>query len=557
MASASPRSWPSSGARLVEVGTTNRTRPSDYQGALRERHGPAAEGAHVQLPDDRLRGEVGVAELRRVGRRRPERRRGPAQAARSRPRSRRSRRGRPRVGAARRQLPVARARPARLAPRRAGGAPDLGGRRVARDVQRRQAARRPPGRRHRRPGRPGRALPPPPAGPGPAARRAGAWSPCRRSPSPTSGATPAEPAAVAAGQHARSTTCAARARWRRAAARSSSASRSWAAAPCPAATIPSVGVAVPGDITAALRAATPPVVARVRRRAYGLRPAHGLPRPGRPPGQSPGRMRVVATAGHVDHGKSTLVWALTGTDPDRWAEEKTRGMTIDLGFASTTLPSGRGDRLRRRARARPVRQEHAGRRERGRRLPVRRRRHRGLEGPVGGAPAHPRAARHHPRPGRPDQGRPGRRRDPGAGRPGCGRALDRHLPGRRRDRCASTCRAASASTTCGPRSTASSKPLRPRSTATGPACGSTVRSRCAAPGTVVTGTLDGGRLAVDDELADRHRLAGRSGYAACRATTAPSTRPSRAAGWPSTSPASSPPSDRLGAMPWSGPGSGT
>ena len=51
-------------------------------------------------------------------------------------------------------------------------------------------------------------------------------------------------------------------------------------------------------------------------------------------------MRVVATAGHVDHGKSTLVWALTGTDPDRWAAEKTRGMTIDLGFASTTLPSG-------------------------------------------------------------------------------------------------------------------------------------------------------------------------------------------------------------------------
>ncbi len=51
-------------------------------------------------------------------------------------------------------------------------------------------------------------------------------------------------------------------------------------------------------------------------------------------------MRVIATAGHVDHGKSTLVWALTGTDPDRWEAEKTRGMTIDLGFASTTLPSG-------------------------------------------------------------------------------------------------------------------------------------------------------------------------------------------------------------------------
>jgi selenocysteine-specific elongation factor len=51
-------------------------------------------------------------------------------------------------------------------------------------------------------------------------------------------------------------------------------------------------------------------------------------------------MRVVATAGHVDHGKSTLVWALTGVDPDRWVIEKQRGMTIDLGFAATTLPSG-------------------------------------------------------------------------------------------------------------------------------------------------------------------------------------------------------------------------
>jgi len=53
-------------------------------------------------------------------------------------------------------------------------------------------------------------------------------------------------------------------------------------------------------------------------------------------------MHVVATAGHVDHGKSTLVRVLTGVDPDRWDEEKRRGLTIDLGFAGTTLPSGRG-----------------------------------------------------------------------------------------------------------------------------------------------------------------------------------------------------------------------
>ncbi len=51
-------------------------------------------------------------------------------------------------------------------------------------------------------------------------------------------------------------------------------------------------------------------------------------------------MYVIGTAGHVDHGKSTLVQALTGIDPDRLREEKERGMTIDLGFAWLRLPSG-------------------------------------------------------------------------------------------------------------------------------------------------------------------------------------------------------------------------
>jgi selenocysteine-specific elongation factor len=50
---------------------------------------------------------------------------------------------------------------------------------------------------------------------------------------------------------------------------------------------------------------------------------------------------VVGTAGHIDHGKSALIRALTGIDPDRLEEEKRRGMTIDLGFAYLTLPSGR------------------------------------------------------------------------------------------------------------------------------------------------------------------------------------------------------------------------
>src|SRR3989475_11940070 len=48
---------------------------------------------------------------------------------------------------------------------------------------------------------------------------------------------------------------------------------------------------------------------------------------------TPTKSVIVGTAGHIDHGKSTLVEALTGTHPDRLAEEKRRGITIDLGFA--------------------------------------------------------------------------------------------------------------------------------------------------------------------------------------------------------------------------------
>jgi selenocysteine-specific elongation factor len=51
-------------------------------------------------------------------------------------------------------------------------------------------------------------------------------------------------------------------------------------------------------------------------------------------------MHVMATAGHVDHGKSALLRALTGMEPDRWEEERRRGLTIDLGFVWTTLPQG-------------------------------------------------------------------------------------------------------------------------------------------------------------------------------------------------------------------------
>ncbi|MHB8305897.1 MAG: GTP-binding protein, partial [Vulcanimicrobiaceae bacterium] len=51
-------------------------------------------------------------------------------------------------------------------------------------------------------------------------------------------------------------------------------------------------------------------------------------------------MHIVGTAGHVDHGKSSLVAALTGTNPDRWLEERLRGMTLDLGFAHLRFDDG-------------------------------------------------------------------------------------------------------------------------------------------------------------------------------------------------------------------------
>ncbi|MGB9588913.1 MAG: GTP-binding protein, partial [Armatimonadota bacterium] len=49
---------------------------------------------------------------------------------------------------------------------------------------------------------------------------------------------------------------------------------------------------------------------------------------------------IIGTAGHIDHGKTTLVRALTGIDTDRLKEEKARGMTIDLGYAHLSLPNG-------------------------------------------------------------------------------------------------------------------------------------------------------------------------------------------------------------------------
>lgn len=63
------------------------------------------------------------------------------------------------------------------------------------------------------------------------------------------------------------------------------------------------------------------------------------------PGSSSGRSVVLGTAGHIDHGKTALVLALTGTDTDRLPEEKSRGITIDLGFAALSLTDARGSRF--------------------------------------------------------------------------------------------------------------------------------------------------------------------------------------------------------------------
>ena len=57
------------------------------------------------------------------------------------------------------------------------------------------------------------------------------------------------------------------------------------------------------------------------------------------------RHYVLATAGHIDHGKSALVKALTGTDPDRLPEEKSRGITIDLGFAEFAMTAQDGTKI--------------------------------------------------------------------------------------------------------------------------------------------------------------------------------------------------------------------
>src|SRR5436190_19425559 len=88
-------------------------------------------------------------------------------------------------------------------------------------------------------------------------------------------------------------------------------------------------------------------------RAIQTRSAHNFSAPGRPchsgdqrnVHEVTTRHFIIGTAGHVDHGKSALVKALTGTDPDRLPEEKRRQITIDLGFAELNLIAPSGDKI--------------------------------------------------------------------------------------------------------------------------------------------------------------------------------------------------------------------
>ena len=89
-----------------------------------------------------------------------------------------------------------------------------------------------------------------------------------------------------------------------------------------------------GGPAGARRPRTPPNGAHRTAAAPAGRPSPGASGPAPDGG-------VIGTAGHIDHGKSALVTALTGIDPDRLEEEKRRGMTIDLGFAHLDLPGGR------------------------------------------------------------------------------------------------------------------------------------------------------------------------------------------------------------------------
>ena len=137
-------------------------------------------------------------------------------------------------------------------------------------------------------------------------------------------------------------------------------------------------------------------------------PPHSRRRWPRMADASPARSVVVGTAGHIDHGKTTLLRALTGIDADRLPEERRRGMTIDVGYAHLALPDGRSSTSWT-SRARPAGGQHARRGRRDRRGAAGRRGGRRAERPDPRAPGAARRARDRRRAGGRDEGGPGRR----------------------------------------------------------------------------------------------------------------------------------------------------
>ena len=323
------------GARLIEVGTTNRTRAADFEAALAEGRARVVLRVHpVELHDGRLHRDA------RPGR---------------------GRRARPRHGAIviddlgqRRPARHGGLRPGpRADPRRAPG-----GRRGPRHVQRRQARRRAAGRPHRRPRRPRRAGCARTRWPGRCARTRSRWPAC----APTLGAVPGRSGhdrdpGLADDRDARSTRSSARAA--ALATRLGDRDRgSWpstrpsAAARCPARRChrsawriagrlgePAPGGAPGGRRRSSSAASTTDSVV-LDLRTVDADAGRG-PRRGHRAGARVDAMTVVVgTAGHIDHGKTTLLRALTGIDADRLPEERRRGMTIDVGYAHLTLPTG-------------------------------------------------------------------------------------------------------------------------------------------------------------------------------------------------------------------------
>ena len=425
-----PEVMAQSGARLVDVGTTNRTRAADYAAAIGR--GRRALVLKVHPSNYRVEGFVESAtvdELAALG--------VPVVADLG-------------SGLARRDVPVAAGRPAGVAGRRARRPPDAGRRRRAGDVQRRQAARRPAGRDHRRSRRPRRAPACATRWPGPCGPAATCSPRCRASPSATSTAPPS-PASRSG-------------RW------PPSRPLGSAPGPTPWPTPPACGEvvaseAVPGAGSAPGTTIPSIAVARRRRpprRAAGQRPAGDRPRrgtarrsptcarspsatTGRSPRPSPAARRDAAprrpTAGRgcVAHGgarRSRQVVARPLADGHR-PRPLRRGAAPGDDDRPRLRPydaaERRGDQLRRRARARPLHRQHARRRRRGRRLRARRRRHRGLEAADRGAPAHPRARRCAPRTRRADDDRPRRRRVVATATTGGGGPPGRHGARRRRD----------------------------------------------------------------------------------------------------------------------------